>query len=375
LYNELLEFPPEGYEFVLNDCEYSNSQSLIHLINKKVVKTEITKLLYDYVRPWAYYFYNKFDVGNIPDVDLTYSSQHVIFRDSPWIVDVEHAGAFAAYGKVLIARNLIEKSLSSDSCKRIIPWTEMGKKTLLSNFNCKGFENKIEVVNLAVRSKLFHKQYDADKIKLLFVGTANQVNIGDCFSIKGGYEVLKAFEILSTEYNNLELVIRSHVPVEIKNKYKECRNLRIIDSILSWDALEHEFKTADIFLFPGHSTPGMSIIDAMSYELPVIATDVWANKELVENGRTGYLIKGSQNVRYCDNTLVPLWGEPTFMKSIRQVDNEMVMELVEKTSELIENEKLRRSMGMNGRKEIDHGKFSINLRNRKLRRIFDEALG
>ena len=41
---------------------------------------------------------------------------------------------------------------------------------------------------------------------------------------------------------------------------------------------------------------------------------------------------------------------------------------------LIENKKLREKMGKNSFKLVDTGKFSIKKRNKKLRRIYDEAL-
>ena len=63
------------------------------------------------------------------------------------------------------------------------------------------------------------------------------------------------------------------------------------------------------------------------------------------------------------------------MKSIKTIDSKVVEDLVEKTSILIENEELRRKMGRAGRQEIETGKFSIKKRNKKLKRIFDEAIG
>jgi glycosyltransferase involved in cell wall biosynthesis len=150
--------------------------------------------------------------------------------------------------------------------------------------------------------------------------------------------------------------------------------VRLIDNLITPEELSTEFKSADVFVFPGHSTPGMVILEAMSYELPVVATDVWANRELVDDGRTGFLIKGSSKVRYFDENFIPLWGEPRFMRAIRRTDLGMIEELVEKTSILIEDEKLRRRMGKAGRLEIEKGKFSIITRNEKIKKIFDEAI-
>ena len=375
LYKELINYPPKGYEFVVTaNRRGSRLQNVVYSVNRRLIKYCVTKAIYDHVRPVAYYSHNVLNDRFVPvNVDLTYASQHVVFRREPWIIDLEHAGALVAYGKIKMLRKIIENALSSKYCKKIIPWTKMGKKSLLSSFNCRGFKEKIEVVNLAVRPKSFRKKFESDEITLLFVGTANRLNVDDSFALKGGTEVLRAFESLRKEYRNLELVIRSYVPASVKEKYSSFKDVRIIDTIVPRGVLEHEFRTADIFLFPGHSTPGMVILDAMSFELPVVATDVWANRELVDDGETGFLINGSSKVRYHSDGFVPLWGEPKFMRGIRRFDFRMVKELVEKTSILIEDEKLRRNMGKAGRKEIEEGKFSIATRNKKLQRIFDEA--
>ncbi|MCL6500883.1 MAG: hypothetical protein K6T16_02520, partial [Candidatus Pacearchaeota archaeon] len=53
----------------------------------------------------------------------------------------------------------------------------------------------------------------------------------------------------------------------------------------------------------------------------------------------------------------------------RFIDN-----LSNKIDLLIENEKLRERMGKEGFKQVSQGKFSIKERNKKLRRIYEEAL-
>ena len=62
-----------------------------------------------------------------------------------------------------------------------------------------------------------------------------------------------------------------------------------------------------------------------------------------------------------------------FDEAIKILDPKVTQDLVEKTSTLIEKEELRRRMGEAGRQEIETGKFSIEKRNEKLKRIFDEA--
>jgi len=309
---------------------------------------------------------------------LTYSVGHLVFRKEPWVVDMEFVTQLTGYKYHHFKRFkwLIERAFASEYCKKIMCWTEAGKKTILLNMNCEKFEGKIIVVPLVVPKKNFVKEFNSKKIKLLFVGS---VNIPGEFEYKGGKEVLEAFFVLQQKYSNIELVLRSDIPSELKAKYGHMlKNVRLIEGIIPWEQLEYEFRTADIFLLPSHSTPGLAILDAMSYELPVVTTDLWANTEMVEDGKTGFAIKKSTKIDYYSENFIPNWSHyPTskFMRILKKtMDPVVIKELIEKTSILIENEELRRRMGKIGRHRIEEGRFSINKRNQTLKKIFDDAL-
>ena len=375
LYKELVLNPPAGYQFVTEDGSWDKAFGAASKLNviytfqerilNKIIPVNLTKAYLER--------FKKPPEGTA----LTYATGHLVFRKEPWIVDLEFVTQLTGYNIKHFKKykKLIERVFASEYCQKIICWTEAGKKTVLANMNWEDFAHKIEVVPLAVRKKDFVKEYNnKTKIKLLFVGSAN---IPREFEYKGGKEVLEAFVVLHRKYSNLELVIRSDVPKEIKTKYKGLDNLRIIEKIIPWKQLEQEFKSADIFLFPSHHTPGLAILDAMSYELPVITTDVWANPELVTDGKTGFVIRKSEKLQYYVENFIPNWDYQSgsqFMKAIEIVDIKVVEELVGKTSILIENKELRRSMGKTGRGEIETGKFSIDKRNEKLKRVFDEVI-
>ena len=316
LYNELINYPPDRYQFVSdktrwteiskNTCKINGVYDFQRKILNNIVPVNLVK---SYTEQFK----------KIPDnIDLTYSSGHLIFRNEPWIVDLEFVTHLAGYNYNHFKRyqRLIENTLRSDNCKKIMPWTEAGKKTILLTINNDEILDKVETVHLAVHGKEFVKQYNGNKIKLLFVSSAN---IPKDFDIKGGKEVLEAFSKLNNEYDNLELIIRSYVPPHVKEKYKSTKNIRIIDEIIPWDDLEKEFKSADIFLFPSHNTPGLAILDAMSYELPVITTDVWANPEMVSDGETGFIIKKSEKIDYYLENFIPNWGAQEPLKVIKNM--------------------------------------------------------
>jgi glycosyltransferase involved in cell wall biosynthesis len=311
------------------------------------------------------------------DVELIYAYNHPVFRKKPWIVSVEWA-------HVLVGRDMryftryrksAEKLLGSDYCRKILTWTEAAKKSILLNFRCDDFEHKIEIMPPAVHGKDFIKDYRHDKVRLLFVGSANDP---EDFEAKGGKEALQTFAILNSKYKNLELVVRAKLPTYIRDKYAGLRNLRVVEEVLSWQLLEQEFKQADIFLFPSHLLHNTVVLEAMSYELPVVATEIGAtNGEYVEDGVTGFVVASSKKLPYfLDNFILTseTIHRSRLIKAARNVESDVVDELVAKTSLLIENNDLRRKMAKAARWEVDHGRFSIEKRNEKLKRIFDEAI-
>ena len=367
-YKELISCPPEGYEFII-------SQTLTEETFEAASKINLSY-------PLAYQLYEIIPLNliksywerfkKIPEgIDLTYSCGHLIFRKEPWVIDLEYVSMPLGHSKHFRRyKGLIERTFASRYCKKILCWYEAARKTILSNLDATGFEHKIEAVPLSVRRKNFTKSFNGNKVKLLFVGSAN---IPGEFGIKGGAEVLETLLHLNRKYDNLELVIRSDMPQGMKDRCRHLKNIKIIDKRIPWQLLEQEFKTADIFLLPAHNTPWLAFLDAMSYELPVVTIDAWANSEIVEDGKTGFVVRKSDRLQYYTGNFLPNWDTSQFKKAIRTADPNVVQELVEKISILIEDKELRRKMGKAGRQEVEQGRFSIKRRNERLKRIFDEA--
>ena len=372
LYKEMISNPPEGYKFV-GDSPAFNS------LTNSIIKSPF---IYDFQEEILSKFIpvNLFKAliekkKHLPrGISFTYSPGHVIFRDEPWIMDLEFVTQMTGYSIDHLKRykTIIENKLSSNNCKKIICWTEACKKTILNSLNTTNFKDKIEVVPLAVKKKDFIKIFNKDqKIKILFVGS---INIPGEFEYKGGKEVILAYKKLKKNYPNIQLIIRSDLPDYLKDECKKIEDITIYDNVLPWQKLESEFINAQIFWFPTYATPGLAILDAMSYELPVIATDVWANSEMVREGETGFLIEKSNKIKYYDENFIPIWdykSNSSFMKSIIIPDRDIINNLIDKTIILLEDEKLRKKMGKKARYEIESGKFSIELRNKKLKEIFD----
>jgi glycosyltransferase involved in cell wall biosynthesis len=347
---DLTLHPPEGYRFV-------TAESLGERTAKVAARTGMAYTMLgrlgsilpvNLVRSYL----GKF--GKKPEgADLTYAWAHLVLRKEPWVLDMPCEWPYilaSTSGRYFsLYQSVVKKVLNSGYCRKIICRVAAIKQDFLAHFGDE-LESKIAVVYWGVPRKDFTKTYTEDRVKLLFVNSAN-INSHAHFNLKGGNELLEAFLALNRRYDNLELVVRSGITKGTKEKYSQVKNIRFIDTPILWEELEQEWQSADIFVLPTWVTPAMVLFDAMSYELPIVTTDTPGNPEVVEDGKTGLLVH---------------------RRLVDSLDHELVQALVEKISLLIENQELRRRMGGEARHQAETI-FSIEKRNERLKRVLDEA--
>jgi glycosyltransferase involved in cell wall biosynthesis len=370
--HRLVAFPPSAYEFVVAPppagrwFEAISRWNIAYRLMRPVDNIIPTMLTKSYLQRW-----NKPPAGTV----LTYACDHLVFRQEPWVVEVEFATMLAGIHPKHLKRfkGTIERKLASSYCKRILCWSEAGRRSLLTNLDSRGFQHKVELVHYSVPPKTFMKEYRSNKVKLLFVGSGTSK---DPFEFEGRESgVFEAFALLHQQYSNLELVVRSDVPAKVKAQYGAMENVRIIDKMISREELEREFQSADIFILPSYGTAPFTLLDAMSHELPVVIIDSWANAEYVEDEKTGLVApKSARLAHYCASTFQPFFVTSQFQEVMRLPDPELVVNLAKRVSLLIENPELRRRLGKTARWEVESGKFSLARMNEKLGRIFDEAI-
>jgi glycosyltransferase involved in cell wall biosynthesis len=305
---------------------------------------------------------------------LTYSLHHLIMRNEPWILDLTTELPFIlAWNEKHLSRNKlkIEKVLASENCRKILCQVNKGKEAVLATFGEK-LEHKTEVMPWTVTTKNIEKRRKSNKIRLLFINSGN-INTAGHFFGKGGMEVVESYKILQRKYNNLELILRSGIPDNLKMQFAQIKNLSIIDRPVPWSQLESLWLSSDICVLPNHyNTSAQVFLDAMSYGLPIVTTDTWANSEIVTEGKTGFLVHNPKAARYTEGPLLHLNSE--YLKEISKSPSSDIIEgLVEKLSLLIDNEKQRQIMGQNGKDEIDAGRFSQKRIITRLKHVLDDA--
>lgn len=376
-FRTLIAYPPEGYEFFLSrDSRNSFWRNLAY--NHFVIGTYDTFARVGLV-PWKIVSNASNSFKTRPtNADLTFSCGQVVLRNEPWVVEIEWVTQLAGFSlrELIRRKEFIEDLLASDNCKRIICMCELTRQSAMYHLDCNGIGPKLETLYRVVPPKKFARNYEKKgRARILFVGTSNVRN--SFAEEKGGLELLEAIRLLNREHaKDLEFVIRSKIPRRVSVSYRDVlgsSNVRVIQDVIPMSNLEMEFELADIFLLPAHHTPSLAFLDAMSYELPVVTLDSWANSEIVTDGRTGFLVALPTRFEIPAHDFVPFCKYPV-KRVPRKVDSETVETLADRVMTLVDDIELRRKMGEAGRSEVERGRFSIKVRNEKLKRILDGAV-
>ena len=357
LYQEMVAFPPKGIKY---DVSVSSESTLKH-----------------------YKFFGRFkrfaaDTGlkffNMPrvmlvstDADLIHSTRGlIILNKKPWVVDIEYARSFVGsrHGALLnpdMQRRIV-KYLSSEYCRKIMPHCSAAVKSMHSIFG-KKFDKKTEVVYPAIRKSKKYKKSKSNSLNIFFYGR-------DRFFLKGGKETLEAFTQLQKRYD-VTLTMKADVPAEYKEKYP---NVNYEERMLPKEQFfEKIFSRADIFCFPTFmDTFGFVLLEAMSLGLPIVATDIFAMREIVENNKGGFTIK-SPLTWHNEKYLFKWKSWDQYSQMARKDFPAFTNDLYKKLEQLIVDDKLRKKMGSFNKKLVENGKFSIKERNKKLKRIYEEA--
>ncbi len=372
-YQDLIRCPPQGYAFAVRDswAEHGARHLSRFGASYKVLFALYKLAPMQLVKPYLE------RTKRLPKgTDLTYAVLHPVFRREPWILDMCGEQPHILVGSEAMFRRfrgLLTRLLGSPFCKGIICQVEVGKRALLHALGTPDLEGKVHVIPPAVPARPSHREDRSDgRIRLLFVGSAN-IDSDWQFRDKGGFVLLEAFRTLRQRFSHLELIIRSRVPAGVWAQYQNAPGVHIVQDVLPWKEYEELFLSADIFVCPAHLTPSITFLDAMSYGLPIVTTDVWSNPELVEEGRTGLLVHHPEAHRYIVDSIAHHdW--PAFREAVTHVHPGLVAGVVERTSTLVADVEMRKAMGEEGRRQVERGKFSLIRRNEQLKRLFDEAL-
>lgn len=183
---------------------------------------------------------------------------------------------------------------------------------------------KVIVVGNGVDEKFFYP-----KQKILEDGKKYIMFAGRIDREKGLFDLVESATYICSEKPDVFFIIagkgRDLGKLQWSIRKAKLQDRFIFPGQVDKDQLVKLYQNATIFVFPSYheGLPG-AVLEAMSCGLPVIATDVRGNRDLISNGETGILVP------------------PRSPKK-----------MAEAISMLLEDEKLRKTLGKNARKIVE----------------------
>lgn len=352
-YQELLNHPPDGIKFV-NKEEYLTDYESINY-KERTLLAKLKSLL-----------------GHVPiptykhtehNADLIYASQLLPLTDTPWICDLEHPSALTRFHQEAlenpIAKRLIRRAILSKQCRAVTTWTERAKESLLHIFP--EFASKAHVVRPSITP--LEVMEDHDPNHLLFVGLI--------FERKGGREALEAFRIIRKENPKAHLTMITKLPDEYRSLANQ-EGVTIIDKVDRKTLYKDYFAKAGIFFLPTlQDTYGLVFLEAMSCGLPVVTLDDFSTPELIENKKTGIVVKGYETKWFDEHGRKVCKNIHEVIEKHSDAERKRVVQnLASKVLELMRNSRKAKMMGDAARKRVREGDLSIIERDKLLENYF-----
>lgn len=190
-----------------------------------------------------------------------------------------HAGRFAVFYQQhrYAVRKVVNKS------DVIIALSEYWKEYFKNEFPTK----RVEIIKNVISAPRVHKQ-QTGYFTLLFLGLLGKN--------KGIYDLLECIWDHKVEFQGkLKLYIGGNGEIEhVKQLIKEygIADIVIFEGWVSGDKKIELLNKSDAYILPSYKEGlPISILEAMSYGMPIISTPVGGIPEIVSNGENGYLVE------------------------------------------------------------------------------------
>ena len=168
--------------------------------------------------------------------------------------------------------------------RRVTTWSEHARRSLLGDYGVA--PEKVVTIPPGVPLDFFlgvgrESRERREGVRILFVGND--------FSRKGGPDLVRVFfDAILPQHPRAELHLVSNT-AEILPDHPAVRLHRGVTPLSG--AAREVFAAADVLAIPTHEdTFGIALIEAMAAGLPCVGTTVFANPEIVADGKTGYLV-------------------------------------------------------------------------------------
>jgi len=221
--------------------------------------------------------------------DVIVYSWGAIVATGPFIVDLDSPYALTGYNlkAMPLYRGLLERALGHPRCVEIRCMSKACRETVRALFG-----DRIHGKAQVHYPRLHSPRRAGDGVptsgphcRFLFVATQ--------FEIKGGAALLCAFRRVQEQVPTARLDIVSHVPAAYRDVITRCSGVTVHEATFTREAIRDLFlRQSDVLVHPTYvDSFSMVVLEALSEGVAVIATDVYAIREMMHDGVNGVLLQ------------------------------------------------------------------------------------
>ena len=302
---------------------------------------------------------------------FVHAAQHLLMSRTPWVTDFEDATAYAWFSNRTLYHPIMQRSLrrilSGASCRRVLPWTEAARQSLLRSLPAGPWHGKVETLYPAYDTEgvAVPRRGGRGPVRLLFVGRH--------FNRKGGPETIEAFRVLRQRHA-VELTMVTRLDEAARRRYGGEPGVRFLWQIAQAE-LERAYREADIFVMPTHfDTFGLVYLEAMAWGLPCVGTRQFSVPEIIEEGQTGLLVRNHVSRFDAQHRPIARMTESALRERSRHPPAWAVEELARALGRLVADRAHRERLGRAGRERVETGRFSVRARQRRAEAIYGEVV-
>ena len=314
------------------------------------------------------------------EFDLIEAVISPIQTQNRWVYSLAHyaeALAFSVWGAPVpraLRAAYIKHLLLEENCRQIMFWSHAGYKTLLEygRSNDLRLIKKCRVVYPAIR------EVDQQWIKNRTPGYELTLMFNGSFFIKGGAHVVDAFERVQKIIPSARLELCCDEKKDFTTSSPELRERYLnrirknsgirLRRVTRAEMLGSVLPRTDIYLLPTYADAfGFAVLEAMSYGIPVVATNYFAIPELVEDGVTGSLVDTSN---FDCVKMFPGCAVGHIPREFHAYLSDCVFEEIMR---LVDSPKRMQEMGQAAIERV-RVKFSFQVRNSVMGEIYERAL-
>ena len=267
--------------------------------------------------------------------------QKSVIKENPILVTIH------GFPKSLILPNGTKTTdydqfVSSCPFDKILGVSNSVANVLRKYLSSQGLQDRVETHYNGINTTVFTSQPHIVKDwDLAFFGRLMKMKSIDLFP--------EMLTLLAPDFPNLRLAITGEGPYKDKlfNDFEKAGVSDMVEylGVVDWNQVPEIINRSKVFLYPSREEPfGISIIEAMACEVPVITTNVYGPGEIVKHNYDGLTIPPDD-----------------------------VTALTEAARKLLSSETLRIQIGKNGRKTVER-RFSIVNHTERLVEIYDELV-